>query len=205
MSEHQISHTSTLHNEHRFITNAIVWKKTQIWLQIITFLILCCTAYWYWQETTFAINNTTKLTAAFLGAYFVTIVSVVSNQITMIALLRRDQAVNELRFDIYQAVCEMLRLALGKYLDGYTHLHTNLDVGEALLYKAEFISKRRANFQTGLAEKLPGLKLSAAIDAFVKASLEASGQSSDVAAVERILSGFEDSNVVELSQRTSIE
>lgn len=123
---------------------------------------------------------------------------------TAMKILARFRLEQNLRFDVYAAVSEVVSQVLAKHLPEYQKLTTMVAVGEELLRPAEQISRRAARIQLALQQQLPGLGLADAINQIVRNALEAEGVAVTVSDVQTILTridmGSDLSNVVPLER-----
>ncbi|MES2966430.1 MAG: hypothetical protein V4668_01430 [Patescibacteria group bacterium] len=125
---------------------------------------------------------------------------------TAIKMLTRFSLEQNLRFDVYAAVTEVVSQALARHLPEYQRLTTMIAVGEELVRPAEQMSKRAARLQLSLQQLFPGLGLAEAIDKIVRNALQAGDVADNVKNVEAILTRIESEgagNVVQLEQRPS--
>lgn len=179
---------------------SLVWKQVVLWGVLasvaILFSLVGSTLYYYQAELTpFSVT----LIAGGTVIVLFLILAVMGNTLSQIALLHKDSALMELRFDVHAAVESVLRETLSRHLPHYTRLHTELDVGEELLRKARQVSERYAQLALKLQVSRSDRALALAIDQMVRDSLLAHGLAADNAAVSDFLDKTGD-NIVPIRQ-----
>jgi hypothetical protein len=194
MSEYQTRLTEIERDNQR----SIVWKQTILWScggAAILLLILTSATIFIFQAELTPITIGLLLGGATIVLFL--ILAVWGNTLSQIALMRRDSALMELRFDVHAAVESALGNMLSRHLPQYKRLQTELDVGEELLRHASLISRRQANLAQKIQSLYAGKSLAEAVDMMVRDSLLAHGQAADNATVAQFLERF-DTNVVPL-------
>ncbi len=167
---------------------SLVWKQVVLWGVLasvaILFSLVGSTLYYYQAEL---MPFSVTLIAGGTVIVLFLILAVMGNTLSQIALLHKDSALMELRFDVHAAVESVLRETLSRHLPHYTRLHTELDVGEELLRKARQVSERYAQLALKLQASRSDRALALAIDQMVRDSLLTHGLTADNAAVSDFL------------------
>jgi hypothetical protein len=201
MSEQTADHAAQLAEAERTNRLRLAWKQVILWGCGGSLLLLIGVFGGFFYYYRLLLPPPAVAMIAALGVIIFFLISAVAgNTLTMIALLRRDSAFLELRFDVYAGVKSYMVHILNQCLPGYIRLHTELDVGEELLKKATHVTKRSADLAAKMQTIYPGLTLVAAIKEMVKASLHSEGHVADNASVQKILDGLEETNVVPIRQ-----
>lgn len=203
------NHKNTLVLEDTALQQLLAWKKFArygLWAILICFV---CVSGWFGYEqqiwltpaVQFALWAIERLSIAF---GLLVMIGLTNTAIKTLARFRLEQ---NLRFDVYAAVTEVVSQALARHLPEYQRLTTVMAVGEELIKPAEQISKRAARLQLSLQQLFPGLGLAEAIDKIVRNALQAGDVAESVKNVEAILTRIESEvaagNVFQLEQRPS--
>ena len=203
------NHKNTLTLEDTALNKLLAWKSFSLyglWIIVLGYLGISC-----WFGYTNQIWLSPPAHFAFFIAERLTITTgllmVIGLTNTAIKMLTRFSLEQNLRFDVYAAVTEVVSQALARHLSEYQKLTTVLAVGEELIKPAEQISKRAARLQLSLQQLFPGLGLAEAVDKIIRNALQAGDLTDSVKNVEAILTRIESEgaagNVVQLEQRPS--
>lgn len=204
-----MQHNNTLIQEDLTIKQMLAWKTFGmygLWFILVSYVgISVWSAYatqiWLKETVAVAVWGIERLVITF--SLFV-LLGLMKTATKMLTRFRLEQ---NLRFDVYAAVCEVVSQALARHLPDYQKLTTVVAVGEELRKPAEQISRRAAKIQLALQQQLPGLGLADAIDQIVRTALRSADIADTVTNVETILTRIENGgtadNVVQLEQRPS--
>jgi hypothetical protein len=187
------SHKNTLIQEDTAIAELVAWKSfvlNALWLMLLGYIgisgwIAFENKVWLQPVIVWAPWAIEHLAVA-LG--LCVLIGLTNTAIKILNRLRLEQ---NLRFDVFAAVCEVTSQALARHIPDYHRLTTVIAVGEDLLKPVKTITDRAAQLQLALQQQMPGLGLAQAIDQIVKNALQAEGISATVTNVETILSQIE--------------
>jgi len=186
-------HQNTLIREDSALAGLIAWKQFAIYgLWAILFGYLGVNIWfgysaqvWLTPLPTLAVWGMERLVVIF---GLLTLIGLTQTNIKVLTRFRLEQ---NLRFDVYTAVSEVVSVALARHLPDYQKLTTNLAVGEELIRPAKQVAERVGKLQLELQRLFPALGLAEAVDQIVRNSLRAHDVTVTVGNVENILNRIE--------------
>ncbi len=187
------SHKNTLIREDTAIARIIDWKKFTIYG--LWFVLICYTASSGWLAYTSKIWLAKLPDQLIWGIERLTIIFglfvLIGLTQTSLKILSRLRLEQNLRFDVFAAVCEVTGQALARHLPDYQKLTTVVALGEDLLTPAKQVSERVSRLMLALQPLMTNLGLADLIDKVVRDSLKAADVTATVSLVESVLTRIE--------------